>query len=105
MKDVVRSLIDSEDQSRSGMRWDDIMRQLSSGGAQAKKAIEDLIDLKYVVRIIEGGKEETKGDLRIKMLTEVYGTTFFGRKWLAELEKADQKSGSEPSSGKGTALF
>jgi hypothetical protein len=87
MKGVVRSLIDSEDRNRSGMKWDDIMRQFSSGGAQAKKAIEDLIDLKYVVRIIEKGNEETKGDLCIMMLTEVYGTTFFGRKWLAELER------------------
>jgi hypothetical protein len=87
MKGVVRSLIDSEERNRSGMRWDDIMKQFSSGGAQAKKAIEDLIDLKYVVRIIEGGKEEAKGDLRVRMLVEVYGTTFFGRKWLAEQEK------------------
>jgi hypothetical protein len=87
MKGVVRSLIDSEERNRSGMRWDDIMGQFSSGGAQARRAVEDLIDLKYIVRIIEGGKEETKGDLSVRMLTELYGTTFFGRKWLAEQEK------------------
>lgn len=87
MKGVVRSLIDSEDRNRSGMRWDEIMRQFSSCGGQARRAIEDLIDLKYVVRIIEGGKEEIKGDLSVRMLTEVYGTTFFGRRWLAEQDK------------------
>jgi hypothetical protein len=74
MGQMVRSLIDSEDRKRSGMRWEDILGQSGSSGVHAKKAIEDLIDLKYVVRI--------------KTLTDLYGTTFFGRKWLMELEKS-----------------
>jgi hypothetical protein len=61
MRQMVRSLIDSEDRKRSGMRWEDILGQSGSSGVHAKKAIEDLIDLKYVVRITESGADQRGG--------------------------------------------
>lgn len=88
MRQVVGSLIDCEERKNCGMKREDILGLFGSGGARAKKAIDDLVALKYVVCITENGVEETSGEVRIKTLTERYGTTFFGRKWLMDLEKS-----------------
>ena len=86
MRQVVRSLIDSEDEKKYGLRWDEIAILPGLGGSNAKKAIYDLLTLKYVVVTTVSGVEETSGYVQINKLSELYGTTFFGRKWFLEEE-------------------
>jgi hypothetical protein len=100
MRYIVRSLVDSEERGRNGMKWNDILVNFRPGGADPRKAVDDLIALKYVVCITECNVVETSGDVHIKTLCEVYGTTFFGRKWLLEQERADQSGRtSVPTAG------
>ena len=89
MRQIIRSLVDSEDRGRHGMKWEEIMINFRPGGSDLRKAVDDLISLKYVVCITDGGEGEMSGEVQIKTLCEVYGTTFFGRKWYSEQEKAD----------------
>jgi hypothetical protein len=90
MRKIVRSIIDSEERDKRGMRWDEIVNLPGLKGSNPKKAVEDLLALKYLVCTTVRGLEETSGDVRINRLCELYGTTFFGRKWLMELEKDEQ---------------
>jgi hypothetical protein len=84
MRKIVGSLIDSEEQRKRGLMWKEIIALTDLGDSSARRAIEDLVALKYVVCTTVSGIEETSGAVQIKKLCELYGTTFFGRKWLAE---------------------
>jgi hypothetical protein len=86
MRQIVRVLMDSEDRKWRGMKWEEILAHTGQDSANTRKAIDDLIALKYMVCTTESGEEETSGDVRINKLSERYGTTFFGRKWLLEQE-------------------
>jgi hypothetical protein len=86
MHRIVISLIDCEDRMKRGMRWDEIALLPGLGGVNVKKVLDDLLNLKYVVCTTEIGIEETVADVQINKLCELYGSTFFGRKWLKELE-------------------
>lgn len=88
MRQIIRVLVESEDRRFRGMKWDEILHA-SPGMSRPIKAMDDLVALKYVVSSTDSGDEETSGDVRITNLFEVYGTTFFGRKWLKEQEKLD----------------
>jgi hypothetical protein len=86
MRRIVGSLIDFEDRKKRGMSWTEIVALPGLGDSNSRKAIDDLQALKYVVCATVSGVEETSGDVRINRLCELYGTTFFGRKWLIDLE-------------------
>jgi hypothetical protein len=88
MRKIIGTLVDSEDKNFRGMKWEEILR-ISPDMPRPRKAMDDLIALRYVVSSTEVGNEETAGDVRITDLSEVYGTSFFGRKWLIEQEKSD----------------
>ncbi len=87
MLKIIGALAESEDKHYRGMKWEEIL-QASPGMSRPRKAMDDLIALKYVVYSTESGDEETSGDVRIANLFDVYGTTFFGKKWLKEQEKS-----------------
>jgi hypothetical protein len=78
--------MDSEDKKKRGMGWGEIANLPGLGAANAIKAINDLLTLKYVVCTTVSGIEETSGDVHIIKLCDLYGTTFFGRKWFLESE-------------------
>ncbi len=86
MRKVLRSLMDSEDSMERGMGWSEIVILPGENGANVRKAINDLLTLKYIVCATESGIEETWGEVRIIKLCDLYGTTFFGRKWFLESE-------------------
>ena len=86
MRKVLRSLMDSEDSMERGMGWSEIVILPGEDGANVRKAINDLLTLKYIVCVTVSGIEETSGDVQIIKLCDLYGTTFFGRKWFLESE-------------------
>jgi hypothetical protein len=86
MRNVLRSLMDSEDGMERGMGWSEIVILPGENGANVRKAIDDLLTLKYIVCATVSGIEETCGEVRMFKLCELYRTTFFGRKWFLESE-------------------
>ncbi len=88
MRKIIKVLVESEDKRSRGMKWEEIIHA-SPGMSRPRKAMDDLIASKYVISSTESGDEETSGDVRITNLFEVYGTTFFGRRWLKEQEELD----------------
>jgi hypothetical protein len=88
MHQIMRYLIDSEERKKRGMKWEEILANFGSANSNLRQAIDDLIALKYVVSTTESSEEEITGNVRINQLSERYGTTFFGRKWLSEQEES-----------------